>query len=158
MKTAITLTALIMALPFAGMAQPDDLQAGRDEAPPRQGWRGGDGQEFRGLAGPRDPAFRGEFGPGPRARQGAPGELRRGPGPRRCPNCGWCPQDGAPRGQGLGLQQRRQGAGGPPAWGPEGDARPERPGLGPRAGQDDDGPPYRRGGPWREQAESDEVD
>lgn len=161
MKTGILLTSLIVTLPLVGMAQPDDRQARREEAPPRQGWRGGEDEQFRGPMARREPGFRGEFGPGPRARQGAPDELERGPRPRRCPNCGWSPMEGPPRGQSLGRdrdlppRQFRPGAGGPPAWAPRDGEFLERPGYGPHARGDDEEPPFRgrglqRGRPERE--------
>jgi hypothetical protein len=176
MKTAIMLTALIMAVPLAGMAQPDDRQAGRDDVPPRQGWRGGDEESVRGPVGPQARGFRGEFGPGPRARQGgenqmgprarqgAPDQMGPGAGPRRCPNCGWSPADGPPRGQGFGRganlppRQFRPGAGGAPAWGPRDGERPDRPAWGPGPRRNQEEPPLggrrmQRGRPDRDTEE-----
>jgi hypothetical protein len=155
MKTAILLTSMIVALPLAGMAQPDDRRVDRDEAPPRQGWRGGDDEEFRGPVGPRGLGFRGEFGPGPRARQGAPDQLGPRPGMRRCPNCGWCPLDGPPReqrqwrGQNSSPRRLGPGAGERPAWKQRDGGLPERPAFGPRSRWDEDQAPPLRGRGYR---------
>jgi len=156
MKTTLMLSACLLALPVAVWAQPTENQG---ERPPRVEARRGGGDEFRGPAGPAGRGFRGEFGSGPRGRQAGP-EMELRQGPRRCPNCGWCPEDGVARGQGLGPEARRlrRGAGGPPEWGPRPGAGSEGPGFGPRARQNEDGPPFRRGAPGRNRPESDNDD